>query len=61
MNFNVLAIAFKSLLGDVETGDITSSLVLMGKGMLGILIVMLLIYLVIVVLDKATGKHKEDE
>lgn len=42
----------------VNEADIGSSLKLMGKGMLGVFVVMLLIYLVIVILNKA-GKHKE--
>jgi hypothetical protein len=48
--------AFQSVVGGVSSSDIHSSLELMGKGMLGIFVVMLLIYLVIVVLNKATNK-----
>jgi hypothetical protein len=58
MNLNLLAIAFHSVLGNVESSDISHSLELMGKGMLGIFIVMVLIYLVTVLLDKVTGKNK---
>ncbi|CAB1256076.1 conserved protein of unknown function [Ruminococcaceae bacterium BL-6] len=58
MNLNLLAIAFHSVLGNVESSDISRSLELMGKGMLGIFIVMVLIYLVTVLLDKVTGKNK---
>ena len=60
MNFNLLAVAFTSVVGDVQSADISKSLELMGKGMLGIFIVMLLIYLVIAVLNKVTGKNEEE-
>lgn len=60
MNFNLLAVAFRSLLGKVESSDISNSLELMGKGMLGIFIVMVLIFLVIVGLDKITGNSKDE-
>ena len=60
LHFNLLAVAFTSLVGDVQSGDIAKSFALMGKGMLGIFIVMLLIYLVIVVLDKTTKNSKDD-
>ncbi len=59
MHMNLLA-AFTSLIGDVQNADINRSFELMGKGMLGIFIVMLLIYTVIIVLGKTTGKDKED-
>jgi hypothetical protein len=59
MHLNLLA-AFTSLLGEVQGADINRSFELMGKGMLGIFIVMLLIYAVIVVLGRSTGKNKED-
>ena len=42
----------------VNEADIGSSLKLMGKGMLGVFVVMLLIYLVIVILNKI-GKSKD--
>ena len=60
LHLNLLAVAFTSLVGDVQSGDIEKSFALMGKGMLGIFIVMLLIYLVIVVLDKTTKNSKDD-
>ena len=60
MNFNLLAVAFRSLLGEVQSVDISNSLELMGKGMLGIFIVMLLIFLVIIGLDKITEKPKDE-
>ncbi len=58
LNWNLLT-AFTSLLGDVQGADISKSLELMGKGMLGIFIVMLLIYLVIAILNKTTRDKKE--
>ena len=58
LNWNLLT-AFTSLLGDVKGADISKSLELMGKGMLGIFIVMLLIYLVIAILNKTTQDKKE--
>lgn len=61
MNLTTLAIAFQSILGPVQTEDIDRSLGLMGKGMLGIFIVMVLIYVLIVALDKVTGGKKEKQ
>jgi len=58
-NLNVLTIAFTSLLGSVSNEDIGKSLRLMGMGMLGIFIVMLVIFLVIVILNKATAPKKD--
>ncbi len=59
MNLTTLAIAFQSVLGPVSTEDIDRSLGLMGKGMLGIFIVMVLIYALIVGLDKVTSKKEK--
>lgn len=58
LNWNVLAVMFESVMGPVYTSDFSHSLELMGKGMLGIFIVMILIYAVIVGLDKVTGGKK---
>ena len=58
-NLNLLTIAFTSLLGSVSNEDIGKSLRLMGMGMLGIFIVMLVIFLVIVILNKATAPKKD--
>ena len=60
LNWNSLAVAYTGLVGPVDSGDISKSFALMGKGMLGIFIVMLLIYLVIVVLDKTTREKNDD-
>lgn len=60
LNWNLL-VAFTSIVGDVQGADIEKSLELMGKGMLGIFIVMLLIYFVIFVLNKSTGKRKNEK
>lgn len=59
MNLTTLAIAFQSIMGSVQSEDINHSLELMGKGMLGIFIVMVLIYALIVLLDKVTGAKKQ--
>lgn len=56
----MLAKAFDSALGPVQTEDIMRSLELMGKGMLGIFIVMVLIFLLIFCLNRFTGNKKED-
>ena len=48
--------AYQGLMGDVKGSDIGVSFGLMGRGMLGIFIVMLLIYLVIYILNRVTGK-----
>ena len=45
---------FQSLLGEVQSEDFFRSLELMGKGMLGIFIVMVLIFVLIVILNKTT-------
>jgi len=58
-HLNIMAVLFKSLMGEVGSGDVARSFQLMGKGMLGIFIVMLLIFAVIVVLNKSTGTHKD--
>jgi hypothetical protein len=60
LNWNLMAVAFTSLVGPVESNDISKSFSLMGKGMLGIFIVMLLIYLVIVLLGKIPDSKNED-
>lgn len=56
MNSLYLLTAFQSIVGGVKSSDIGASFELMGKGMLGIFVVMLLIYLVCVVLNRATNK-----
>ncbi len=56
MDLMTLSVMFTSLLGEVQNEDVMRSLELMGKGMLGIFIVMVLIFLVIVILNKATKK-----
>lgn len=58
LNWNYLT-AFTSVVGNVKSEDISRSLELMGKGMAGIFVVMLLIYLVIVLLNRFTGGKKE--
>lgn len=60
LNWNLLAVAFTSLVGSVESEDISKSFALMGKGMLGIFIVMILIYLVILLLGKIPDSKSED-
>lgn len=54
LNWNFLT-AFTSIVGDVKNVDISKSFELMGKGMLGIFIVMLLIFLVIYLLNRFTS------
>ncbi len=58
LNWNLLA-AYPGPVGPVKSADILSSLGLMGKGMLGIFIVMLLIYLVTYILNRTAGKEKD--
>ena len=60
MILNTLAKAFDSALGPVQTEYIMSALELMGKGMLGIFIVMVLIFILIFCLNRFTGNKKED-
>ena len=57
---SVLLPAFKSAMGEVSQLDISRSLELMGKGMLGLLVVMVLIFLVIKGLNTVTGSKKKD-
>lgn len=59
MNLATLAVVFNSIQGEVTSENIDRSLELMGKGMLGIFIVMVLIYALIVGLEKFTGGKKE--
>jgi hypothetical protein len=46
------------LLSSTVEANVLSSLELMGKGMLGVFIVMLLIYLVVVILNKTSGSKE---
>jgi hypothetical protein len=57
LNLNFL-VAFNSVMGQVKNEDLSKSFQLMGLGMLGIFIVMLLIFLVIVLLNRFTGTKK---
>lgn len=57
---SVLLPAFRSAMGEVAQQDISRSLELMGKGMLGILVVMVLIFFVIKGLNAVTGNKKKD-
>lgn len=57
LNWNFLA-AYQGPVGPVNSADIFAALGLMGKGMLGIFIVMLLIYLVTYILNRAAGSEK---
>ena len=60
MMMHFLTKAFDSILGPVKMNDIWKSLELMGKGMLGIFIVMVLIFILIFCLNRFTGNKKED-
>ncbi len=50
---------FQSLIGPVKGGDIGTALRLLVQGMVGIFLVMLLIYLVVVILNKATKNNEK--
>ena len=54
MDYGFLLTAYQGLVGPVEGKDIGGSLELLWKGWGGVFVVMLLIYLLIVVLNKAT-------
>jgi hypothetical protein len=58
MEYEFLLTAYQGLVGPVKGADIGRSLELMGKGMAGIFLVMLLIFLVIVILNRIT-KNKD--
>ena len=51
-----LLTAYPGPVGPVRSADIFAALRVMGKGMLGIFIVMLLIYLVTYILNRTAGK-----
>ncbi len=53
--FGFLA-AYAGPAGPVSSADVLTALGLMGKGMLGIFIVMALIYLLTYILNRTTGK-----
>ena len=53
-----LLTAYQGPVGPVSSANIGHSLELMGKGMAGIFVVMLLIFLVIVILNRATKKKE---
>ena len=57
---SVLLPAFRSAMGEVTQQDIFRSLELMGKGMLGILVVMILIFFVIKGLNAVSGSKKKE-
>lgn len=46
-------VVFKSILGDVTQSEILSSLMIMLKGMIGIFVVMILMYFIIVLLNRS--------
>lgn len=54
MNFNLLSVLYTTPLGPVDSESLINSLKLMSLGMVGILVVMILIYAVIVILNKTT-------
>ena len=61
MDYGFLLTAYQGLVGPVESVSISQSLELLGKGMVGIFVVMLLIYLIIVVLNKATSNKTNNK
>jgi hypothetical protein len=56
-----LGSVFQSLMGPVDTENLWDALGLLLKGMSGILLVMLLIFLVIVLLNKIFRKGKQEQ
>lgn len=52
---------YKSVMGTVETSSILKALELMLYGMVGIFVVMVLIFLVIMILNRATKPKDEKE
>ena len=56
-----LGSVFQSLMGPVDTVNLWDALGLLLKGMSGILLVMLLIFLVIVLLNKIFKKGKQEQ
>ena len=56
----LLSVWYKTILGEVTDENVYKALQLMGKGMLGIFVVIVIIYLVIVLLNKITA-DKETE
>ncbi|MVB12643.1 hypothetical protein CAFE_33840 [Caprobacter fermentans] len=58
MNYGFLLSDYQGPVGPVNGADVGRSLELMGKGMAGIFVVMLLIFLVIVALNRWT-KNKD--
>lgn len=56
-----LGSVFQSLMGPVDTENLWDALGLLLKGMSGILLVMLLIFLVIVLLNKIFTKGKQEQ
>lgn len=57
----MLPLDFQGLMGVVKSSDVIASLWLMFKGMVGIFIVMLIIFAVVAILSKVTGKKKDEE
>ncbi len=57
----LLGSMFQSLMGPVESESLWGALALLLKGMGGILLVMVLIFLVIVILNKAFSRQKKEQ
>ena len=55
-DFNLSAGLFNAA---INMDNVTETLLLMGKGMLGILLVMAVMYIVIAILNAATGRKKD--
>jgi Na+-transporting methylmalonyl-CoA/oxaloacetate decarboxylase gamma subunit len=51
---------YQGPVGPVSGAAVNAALQLMGLGMLGIFLVMLLLCLVVVILNRVTGKNKDD-
>lgn len=58
---SLLPLDYQSVIGTAKTSDILASLELMLKGMIGIFVVMLIIFLIIYLLNRFTGQKKDNE
>ncbi|MBC8533760.1 hypothetical protein IAG03_07030 [Clostridiales bacterium NSJ-40] len=57
----LLSVWYQTVLGEVTDENVYKALELMGKGMLGIFVVIVIIYLAIVILNKVTAKNDSEK
>ena len=57
----LLSVWYQTVLGEVTDENVYKALELMGKGMLGIFVVIVIIYFALVILNKVTAKNDSEK